>query len=468
MVISMTLKQKTERAAAGVAIDKLLDYVDKNPDENLLKLVDKVEKLTGDMFPKANFKKFREGAEDKDNVWRKLLLSVFADVDRRIVKNMLLALGLGGAYEGTKTVRENREKYNCNIPWIILLDPTSACNLRCKGCWAAEYGHQQSLSYEELDSIVTQGKALGTHFYMFTGGEPLIRKDDIIKLCEKHKDCAFLAYTNATLIDQDFCDEVLRVGNLIFAISIEGTQESNDSRRGEGSYQKSIEVMELLKKNRCLFGISVCYTSENVEAVTSEEFVDLMINKGCKFGLYFNYMPIGQNAEESLIPSPEQRTHMYTWLRKMRNGQTGKPMFLMDFQDDGEFVGGCVAGGKFYCHVNPNGDVEPCVFIHYSGANIHDMPLKDCLEQPLFKAYQEAQPFNSNMLRPCPMLENPDQLRRLVKETGAASTDMLSPEGCDHLCAKCDPYAREWEPTARRLWAADANRADVGDGSSGC
>ena len=72
-------------------------------------------------------------------------------------------------------MRENREKYQCNIPWIILLDPTSACNLKCKGCWAAEYGHRQSLSYEELSEIVRQGKEMGTLFYMFTGGEPRVR-----------------------------------------------------------------------------------------------------------------------------------------------------------------------------------------------------------------------------------------------------------------------------------------------------
>ncbi|MCR4615012.1 MAG: radical SAM protein [Clostridiales bacterium] len=448
----MTLKQKIRRALAGKAVDRLLDYVDKNPDENLLKLVDKVEKLTGDIYPKVNFKRFREGAADKDNVWRRLLLSVFSDVDRRIVKNMLLALGLGGAYEGTKTVRENREKYNCNIPWIILLDPTSACNLRCKGCWSAEYGHHQSLSYEELDSIVTQGKALGTHFYMFTGGEPLIRKDDIIKLCEKHNDCAFLAYTNATLIDQKLCDEVLRVGNLIFAISIEGSRESNDSRRGEGSYEKSIQVMDLLRENKCLFGISVCYTRENVDAVTSEDFVDLMISKGCKFGLYFNYMPIGQNAVEELIPSPEQRTHMYSWLRKMRNSATGKPMFVMDFQDDGEFVGGCIAGGRNYFHINSAGDIEPCVFIHFSDSNIRTHTLLQALKNPLFQAFYHNQPFNENHLRPCPMLENPQCLRSIIKETGAKSTDLIAPEDVDTVCARCDRFAGEWAPQAEKLW----------------
>ena len=41
----------------------------------------------------------------------------------------------------------------------------------------------------------------------------------------------------------------------------------------------------------------------------------------------------------------------------------------MDFQNDGEFVGGCIAGGRNYFHINSAGDAEPCVFIHYSNAN---------------------------------------------------------------------------------------------------
>ena len=45
-----------------------------------------------------------------------------------------------------------RETYQCNIPWLILMDPTSACNLHCTGCWAAEYGHKLNLSYEDLES----------------------------------------------------------------------------------------------------------------------------------------------------------------------------------------------------------------------------------------------------------------------------------------------------------------------------
>ena len=143
---------------------------------------------------------------------------------------------------------------------------------------------------------------------------------------------------------------------------------------------------------------------------------------------------------------------MYHRIREIRGKEGGKQIFAFDFQNDGEFVGGCIAGGRNYCHINPNGDVEPCVFIHYSGANIREKSLLECLKQPLFMAYRDNQPFQNNHLRPCPMLENPEILKRMVEETGAKSTDMQSPESVDHLCGKCAAYASEWEETAEKLW----------------
>ena len=125
----------------------------------------------------------------------------------------------------------------------------------------------------------------------------------------------------------------------------------------------------------------------------------------------------------------------------------------MDFQNDGEYVGGCIAGGRRYLHINANGDCDPCVFIHYSNANIRDMSLLDVLRSPIFMAYHDGQPFNDNHLRPCPMLENPEKLREIVKATGAHSTDLQSPETVDHLCDKCEAYAKNWTPTATELWS---------------
>lgn len=448
----MTSKDKIQRSMASVTFDAIYKYIKKDPEENLVKFINFAEKLVGGMFPKKNFDAFRNAVQDKENVWHTFAMNAINGIDGDVLKKMLLAFGLGAGINGTKAVRENREKYKCNIPFLMLFDPTSACNMRCKGCWSAEYGHKSNLSLDEMRSIVNQGTELGTHLYMLTGGEPLIKKNEILTLCRENPDCMFLAYTNATLIDQAFCDEMKKVGNLSLALSIEGNEESNDFRRGEGAYQKTIKAMDLLKENGLVFGISVCYTSKNIPYVTSDEFFDLMISKGSLFGLYFNYMPVGHDAIVDLIPTPEQRVEMYKWLRRIRNGKTGKPMFVMDFQNDAEYVGGCIAGGRNYFHINSEGDMEPCVFIHYSDSNIREKTLLEGLQSPLFKAYRRGQPFNDNHLRPCPMLENPDCLRKMIAQTGARSTDLIEPESAETLCAKCDCFANAWQPVADELW----------------
>ena len=217
------IKENFQRAGVGFLLDRLIRYVDKNPRKNILKLIDLAEKYAGNTFPKKTFVNFRNAINDDDNVWFTYAKNLLSDIDRDYLKKMFLSFVLGAGLYGTKAVRANREKYKCNIPWLMLIDPTSACNMNCKGCWAAEYGHKLNLTYDELDSVVKQGVELGTHLYIFTGGEPLIRKDDILRLCREHKNCTFLAYTNATLVDQKFCEDMKEVGNLTLAISIEGS-----------------------------------------------------------------------------------------------------------------------------------------------------------------------------------------------------------------------------------------------------
>jgi MoaA/NifB/PqqE/SkfB family radical SAM enzyme len=365
---------------------------------------------------------------------------------------MIMNVGFEAFFRGTKTIRRNRQIYNCNIPWLILFDPTSACNMHCKGCWSGTYGRKYNMSFEDMDKIVTQGKELGVYLYMMTGGEPLVRKADIIRLAEKHRDVEFAMYTNSTLIDEDFCKEVVRLGNLTFFLSIEGTPETNDSRRGDGHYEAVMKAMDLLKKYGIIFGTSICYTRANIEAVTSDEFFHMLSDKGARFGFYFHYMPVGNNAAPELMPTVEQRKYMIERIRKVRSAESDIDFYPMDFQNDGEYVGGCIAGGRNYFHINSAGDAEPCVFIHYSNANIHDQSILEILQSPLFMAYHEGQPFNKNHLRPCPMLENPELLQDMVHRSGAHSTDLESPEPVEHLCEKCKPYAEEWKADAEAIW----------------
>ena len=103
--------------------------------------------------------------------------------------------------------------------------------------------------------------------------------------------------------------------------------------------------------------------------IGSEEYFDQMIGMGAKFAWFFTYMPVGKGAVKELMATAEQREMMYHRIREYRRT---KPIFTVDFWNDGEYVGGCIAGGRCYCHINANGDIEPCAFIHYSDSNIRE------------------------------------------------------------------------------------------------
>ena len=436
-------------------VDQALNYLDKDPHENLPKLLNMVEKFDLSHALSKQIKNVREGLDGENDNWRKLVDSIYQDVDSEIIKTLFKNAVLNSVVLSRSLKEEVKSKYDCNVPWAILLDPTSACNLSCTGCWASEYGNKLNLSFDEIDSIITQGKEIGIFMYIYTGGEPLVRKNDIIELCKKHNDCVFLAFTNATLIDEEFAKQIRKVKNFVPAISIEGDKEATDSRRGDGTYDKVVHAMEILRRYKVPFGASTCYTSANYESITDDEYFERLISFGAKFAWFFHYMPIGNDAVPELLLNPDQRETVY---RKIRDVRNRKSIFLIDFQNDGEYIGGCIAGGRDYFHINPNGDVEPCVFIHYSDSNIREKTLIECLTSPLFTAYKEGQPFNCNHLMPCPMLENPEKLRDIVHATGAHSTDLISEESVDNLCAKCSSYSEEWRPRAEEIWAEKAGK----------
>lgn len=437
-------------ALKKLGIDQMIKYVYKDPEKNLLKLMDWADKFAKGEFVSQR-KVIREIVETPTHPYHGYILKILNEVDPEVTKTLVNNFFINANMIGWPKQEEYRQKYGCNIPWAILLDPTSACNLHCTGCWAAEYGNKLNLSFDEIDDIIRQGKEMGIYMYIYTGGEPMVRKNDLIKLCEKHNDCIFLCFTNGTLIDEKFADEMLRVKNFVPAISLEGDEMATDSRRGRGIYQKAQCAMTILHKKKLLYGISSCYTSMNYDSISSEEYYDNLIEMGAYFIWYFHYMPVGNDASADLLPTAQQREEVY---HRIRNLRATKPLFAMDFQNDAEYVGGCIAGGRRYLHINANGDVDPCVFIHYSDSNIREKSLLDCLRGPIFMAYHDGQPFNENMLRPCPMLENPDKLREIVEQTGAHSTDLQSPESVEHLCGKCDKYAACWAKTADTLWEA--------------
>ena len=449
-VISMdeAVKPGASQGIKRAVLYKMVDWLMEDPEKNIKRVMSVSDKVLPENLFGNQRASFRQLIAEENN-WYQLIMKTL-NLNPEVMPQLVKSFLVDGNLLAWPMQEANREKLRCNIPWAILLDPTSACNLHCTGCWAAEYGHSIQLTYDEIDSIICQGKELGTHVYIYTGGEPLVRKKDLIRLCEKHQDCAFLSFTNSTLIDEDFCREMVRVKNFVPAISVEGIGEATDVRRGEGTFARIDHAMELLRAYQLPFGVSCCHTSQNADSIASEEFFDWLIDKGALFAWIFTFMPVGYGSTPELMATPEQREHLYHFIREMREK---KPLFTLDFQNDGEFVGGCIAGGRRYLHINANGDVEPCVFAHYSNANIREVPLLDALRSPLFMQYYDNQPFDgNNLLRPCPIYENTGKLAEMVEAAGAKSTDLEHTEDPRDLGEKFRERAEEWAPVSERLW----------------
>ena len=454
MPMQSKIAHAAERKAFSVVLDKIIASASgEDREKNIDHLIDMAEKLLKDTSPGA-IRGLRKGLRPGSK-WEKFLFSVIDETDPHVLKTAILNGGYEAAFRGLRNTTANADKYQCNVPWIILFDPTSACNKHCVGCWAADYGNRLNLTYDEMDSLVSQAEDLGTHLFMLTGGEPLVRREDVLKLAEKHNTSLFNIFTNASLVDDAFCERVQKLGNIVFSVSLESYEPSvNDGRRGDGSFREVMDAFDRMHKHGLLYGTSTCYTRANTERVSSDEFFKLLIDRGCRFAWYFHYMPVGEGANADLMPTIEQREYMFNRIRWVRSvGDEGYPIFAMDFQNDGEFVGGCIAGGRVYCHVNARGDVEPCVFIHYSNANFKESGnWLECLKQPIFQTYRKHYPWNDNLLEPCPMLENSGLLTQIVDESGAKCTEYVTPESAADLCARTKPYAKEWAPKAEELW----------------
>jgi MoaA/NifB/PqqE/SkfB family radical SAM enzyme len=333
-------------------------------------------------------------------------------------------------------------------PGFFVVSPTMKCNLNCYGCYAGYYDKSVELTFEEVDSVFNQAKAMGMYFCVVSGGEPLFYPR-IFDLFEKHNDVIFHMYTNGSLIDASVSRRLAEVGNVIPAISVEGFKKETDERRGKGHFDRVMTAMDLLKEAKVLFGFSATLTRRNTEILSSDEFIDFMIEKGCILGWYFMYVPIGREPNLDLMQTPQQRGYQFERLTYLR---ANKPILLADFWNDGPVVGGCISAGRKYFHINANGDVEPCVFCHFATHNIRSSSLEEAVNSPMFRSIRSQLPVYDNLLRPCTLIDRPQVSRNAIEDHGAFFTH----EGADiiyhDLVEEIDQYAIKYGEISDPLW----------------
>jgi len=278
--------------------------------------------------------------------------------------------------------RRAHETRGVHVPPFLIHSITAKCNLSCTGCYAnlLHTSDRAEMDHPRVARLLDEAEALGSSVMLIAGGEPLIRPR-LLELTAAHPRILFLLFTNGSLLDDDKIRALKRQRHVVTVLSIEGGEDQTDVRRGEGTYAYVIRAMERLRKSRVFFGTSTTLTRENFELTTSDAHLRALIDRGCSLFYYISYVPV-QPGTEGLQLEPSQVRELEERLTRFRRSL---PALFIAFPHDEVSLGGCLAAGRGFLHINAYGDVEPCPFSAYSDTNLNDVSLEEALSSPLLQ-----------------------------------------------------------------------------------
>ena len=305
-----------------------------------------------------------------------------------------------------------------DVPPFLISSISTTCNLHCKGCYARSNGiaedkeseRKATITPDQWKQIFTEAAAMGINFSLLAGGEPMMRRD-ILEAVAGVNDMIFPIFTNGTLIGPTYLEFLRKHLNMVPIISLEGTAIGTDERRGQGVFKRAMESMELLKQADLFFGTSITVTTENYLQVTSPEFIDTLRGYGCKIVFFIEYVPTETGTEhlafsESHVAEMEQ-------LLEMRRQEYGDIIFL-SFPGDEKALGGCLASGRGFFHIGPDGSAEPCPFSPFSDSNVVELGLRGALRSPLFRKIRAARALGWEHTGGCTLFEHKTEIEKMV------------------------------------------------------
>ena len=434
--INIMTKKKILQLTSGIILNSSVKTL-----RNLSFLVQMLAPKKDRPFFKRLRSNFTEGSIIHQ-LYKRILVDSNPNFRRKTIDNFVI----NGSVLNQAKRNEAKERGEA-VPTVVLMSPTMRCNLSCTGCYANNYSRKDDLDFDTVNRIIDEGKDMGVAFFTFLGGEPLVWSK-LFDVIQKQDDAFFLIFTNGTMLDEKIGKRIADLGNIYPIISLEGTEEETNERRGKDIFKKVLAAMDILKENKIPFGYSVTVTRKNIYTVTSDEFFKMMMDKGAINGWYFIYMPVGADFDVSLMPTVEERIYLRERVQHIRKTI---PLFAIDFWGDAPFVGGCIAGSR-YIHINNKGDVEPCIFTHFAQVNIKDTTLREAMNCEYFKEIRKRQPYSHNLYLPCMLIDSPQVSRDLFNCCNIYSTDGNSERLLFEIKDEIDEYADRVTCAYNKIW----------------
>ena len=273
---------------------------------------------------------------------------------------------------------------------------TEACNLRCRHCHAtSSTASPDELNTREGFHLLEQIAGLrGFQMMVFSGGEPLVRKDiDDLLAYSKRQGLVNVIATNGTLIDYQRAKALKKLGVKGVAVSFDSTDPAihNHIRQSPLAFDRAMRGIEACRRAGMVIQLNYTAMKENIR--TLPEVVRFAHEIHADIMLCYQLVPMGRGgaiADSALSPE-ENRALMCTLKKLQKDAVTivepvAGPQYWChllgrDHNDPKRLIRsspfhGCAAGwGLIY--VKPQGDVWPCPFVPISGGNIRNMELKD-------------------------------------------------------------------------------------------
>jgi len=340
-----------------------------------------------------------------------------SNTDLRLLWKFAFNFGVKGMLSVQRFKR--RIKRGIWFPPFLYISITSACNLRCTGCWADVTAPPRHLDLDDLNRLINSARRHGNSFFGILGGEPFLHPQ-LFDLLAAHPDCYFQLFTNGQFLTDETAARLRALGNVTPLISVEGNETVSDERRGRSNvYSHTMRGLEACVRHRLITGVATSLCQSNIADLLTEAWLDELIRRGVTYVWFYTYRPVGPQPAPELALTPEQVLRVRRFCVEMRKR---KPIGIVDAYWDDQGHALCPAVIGISHHIGPGGDIEPCPIIQFAGVKITDNA------GDIFKTMTEARYLAdfrktvASATRGCVVLERPDLLRELVEKHNLRDT----------------------------------------------
>lgn len=291
-----------------------------------------------------------------------------------------------------------------STPLIVSYAVTRACNLSCLHCHvSAREAMPDELNLKEAKNAIDQMHSLGTQAVIFSGGEPLLRKDFVLQLVEHCDDLGIIPamLSNGLLMTPHTALQLQEAGLKAVGMPIDSVvPEKHDHLRNlPGTFNRTLQAIKT-----CLeLDLEVVITTMALKDTYTEmpARLDFLQALGVDEVAVYDLVPVGRGKDVmDNAMTMEQRTNLIRWLQSKQedtemtfamsggmplypeiacemhknHGTKAKDLLIKEFWIHKGI--GCHAGNMYFS-LRPNGDIYPCTFLPIKVGNIREKSLAE-------------------------------------------------------------------------------------------